>query len=600
MKLLDIDKALQICGSNNKYQKILFLLTVFTWFSVDFVSITFPLLEIQPLYECKDPKTLMYSECKEKDACKTTDYRETVIYNNIFSDFKLSCHTVLVMCIGVVYTVGVFLGAFIGSKFADTFGRKPVLMINNFLFSVSCVALTIAPSIYIIFGILFFIGLTCAGGTMITFLLLNESLAANKRSLYGTLVNSSFSVAGVVYFVSFQFINNWKIIAYISAAANVLSIILIMIYVIESPRYLYANQKYQKFFSSMHKLSQINGKSLHFLHYLKSDAIYIRNDNLLNEHNKTLELTDEADKMDNNKVHDNTDNNNKENTTENIGISFTQNSKNNINPNSESLLQNDLSSPSSGNSTKLEINQQINDIINKYNRLSDKEKHRDDQPFLSRTNTNPSSHSTQATEKDKSYGYSSLFKYKSVRTNFLINNLAWFYCCFVYYGISMDLKNFTGDVFTNGYVVYSAEAFSYLITGVIISLTFFGRVKTLTIMCVLNSISSALYFFIDIHPFNKIFLFSARFSITSIYSIMYIYSVEVYPTVIRAKGLGINILFARLGSILVPIIVEIVSPLLIFSALGLIVMVFSLFLPETLNKELEDDIEEEKKKVDAI
>ena len=99
------------------------------------------------------------------------------------------------MLIGVTYIIGVFLGAIIFSKFADTFGRKPVLLINNFLFAVSCISLTIAPSIYIIFGILFFTGMTCAGGTMISFLMINESIAANKRSLYGTLVNSSFSMA---------------------------------------------------------------------------------------------------------------------------------------------------------------------------------------------------------------------------------------------------------------------------------------------------------------------------------------------------------------------------------------------------------------------
>jgi len=422
--------------------------------------------------------------------------------------------------------------------------------------------------------------------------MINESLATSKRSLYGTMINSSFSLAGIIYFLSFQYVNNWKVIAYISAAANIISIVLIMMYVIESPRYLYVNQKYLKFFSSLHKLSRINGKSNDYLRYLKSDAIYINdgNNSSMDQSPTTTSkntLTDSDENIDDNK-------NNK-------SSSF---SKENKGINSETLLQSDNLSRSV---SKSEINHQINEIINRYNKMnSEKDKQQQEEVSLTRASNlssglAPNQNATTAPKEiDVKYGFMSLLKYKSLRSNFLILNLSWFYCCFVYYGISMDLKNFTGDIFSNGYVVYSAEAVSYFVTGIIISRPFFGRIKTLSIMCVLNGISCALYFFIEAQPYNKIFLFAARFSITSIYSIMYIYSVEIYPTVIRAKGLGINILFARLGSLCVPILVELVNPLLIFSGLGIVTFIFTFFLPETLNRDLEDDIEEEKKKVDAI
>ena len=445
MKLVDVDKAIQICGNNNHYQRILFMITVLTWFSVDYISITFPLLEKQPKYQCKNPMTGIYFECKEEVAC-TDDYRdtriETIIYNNIFSHFDLSCQTLLVMLIGITYIIGVFLGAIIFSKFADTFGRKPVLLINNFLFAVSCISLTIAPSIYIIFGILFFTGMTCAGGTMISFLMINESIAAHKRSLYGTLVNSSFSLAGIVYFLSFQYVNNWKVIAYISAAANIVSIVLIMFYIIESPRYLYSRQKYLKFFMGLHKLARINGKSKDYLRYLKSDAIYITNEkqdsstsdsNLNNDLKNTLsDITDDGDKTES----DNRINNNSL-------LKATKRS------NSETLLPNDSNDNLPDKPSKNEINHQIHEIIARYNKINVEKLNPTEDAPLSRANvssvtqsnsnsTNISSSNTSLTTnasinlKEKEYGYLSLLRYRSLRSKFLILNLIWFYCCFVY------------------------------------------------------------------------------------------------------------------------------------------------------------------------
>ena len=113
------------------------------------------------------------------------------------------------------------------------------------------------------------------------------------------------------------------------------------------------------------------------------------------------------------------------------------------------------------------------------------------------------------------------------------------------------------------------------------------------------SIAAFAYYFMRVYkfePYDKIFLFLARFGITGVYSIMYTYSTEIYPTSIRAKGLGINTLFGRLAAIMVPVIVELVNPFLIFSALCGIGFVLTFNLPETFGKELEDEILEEKAK----
>ena len=54
---ISVEKALQVCGNNNRYQKLFYIAVALTWFSVDFVAICFPLLELLPGdFKCKDEK----------------------------------------------------------------------------------------------------------------------------------------------------------------------------------------------------------------------------------------------------------------------------------------------------------------------------------------------------------------------------------------------------------------------------------------------------------------------------------------------------------------------------------------------------------------
>lgn len=124
----------------------------------------------------------------------------------------------------------------------------------------------------------------------------------------------------------------------------------------------------------------------------------------------------------------------------------------------------------------------------------------------------------------------------------------------------------------------------------------FGRVKALNIMLILIGITSLAYYLTNLY--NKevlklISIFAARFGISSVGSIIYTYSVEVYPTVIRAKGLGINLLSCRIASCLAPVMIEFNDNTFIyFSAFCLFTSIFSFFLPETNNKQLKDDLSE--------
>lgn len=92
----------------------------------------------------------------------------------------------------------------------------------------------------------------------------------------------------------------------------------------------------------------------------------------------------------------------------------------------------------------------------------------------------------------------------------------------------------------------------------------------------------------------------ANFFAAAPWTILYVYTPEVYPTVVRATGYGVASAFARFGGSLAPIVGEMAftssasAPFIINSIAMLLAGLVSFALPiETVGKSLSDDIGED-------
>uniref|UniRef100_A0A8D0DAY4 Si:dkey-166k12.1 n=1 Tax=Sander lucioperca TaxID=283035 RepID=A0A8D0DAY4_SANLU len=88
-----------------------------------------------------------------------------------------------------------------------------------------------------------------------------------------------------------------------------------------------------------------------------------------------------------------------------------------------------------------------------------------------------------------------------------------------------------------------------------------------------------------------------KFGITASFAVVYVYTAEIFPTVLRQTGIGVSCMFARIGGVLAPIINmlhdhSLTTPLVIFGISPLLGAVLSLALPETADRPLPDTVED--------
>ncbi|VDM35058.1 unnamed protein product [Hydatigera taeniaeformis] len=130
---------------------------------------------------------------------------------------------------------------------------------------------------------------------------------------------------------------------------------------------------------------------------------------------------------------------------------------------------------------------------------------------------------------------------------------------------------------------------------IIITNDFMGRRMSLTLVSVLCAL---LFVILDICMPKAIaiaILFVARALSSGMFSIVYLYTNEVYPTTIRSLGQGVCSSFARLGAMSTPYVAEVVMPdvsallgLSFYSGVCLLCAVTALFLPiETKDRALQ-------------
>ncbi|KAG4213696.1 hypothetical protein ERO13_A01G072400v2 [Gossypium hirsutum] len=167
-----------------------------------------------------------------------------------------------------------------------------------------------------------------------------------------------------------------------------------------------------------------------------------------------------------------------------------------------------------------------------------------------------------------------------------------FTCSVVYYGLSLNVVNLETNLYLTVLLNAVAEMPAFTITAVLLDK--FGR-KPLAIgtqwfsaiFCFMGSLMGNV-------GISKVIRMCCGllgiFGMAGTYNLLFIYTAELFPTVVRNAALGCATQAAQMGAILAPFVVVLGGgfPFLVFGVCGLIGGMLAYYLPETLNKPLYD------------
>uniref|UniRef100_A0A663M6S0 Major facilitator superfamily (MFS) profile domain-containing protein n=1 Tax=Athene cunicularia TaxID=194338 RepID=A0A663M6S0_ATHCN len=188
-----------------------------------------------------------------------------------------------------------------------------------------------------------------------------------------------------------------------------------------------------------------------------------------------------------------------------------------------------------------------------------------------------------------------LFRKKHLRKVTLIMLCTWFADSLVYYGLSLNVTNFGLDIYLTQLafgVVELAARYSCIFL-----LQRFGRKKTQAVVLLLSGLMCLIIICIpeDQPVATTVLAIIGKFTASASFSTSYVYSAELFPTVIRQTGVGLCSMSARVAGIMAPLIRLLgqyhqAIPMAIFGSVPVVGGLLCFLLPETRGTDLVDNM----------
>uniref|UniRef100_A0A3Q1K699 Major facilitator superfamily (MFS) profile domain-containing protein n=1 Tax=Anabas testudineus TaxID=64144 RepID=A0A3Q1K699_ANATE len=186
-----------------------------------------------------------------------------------------------------------------------------------------------------------------------------------------------------------------------------------------------------------------------------------------------------------------------------------------------------------------------------------------------------------------------------LRLRTMVLMYVWYACSLVYYGLTLGASESSGNRYVNVAMYGLVELPAYPLCIYFINKA--GRRKSMASFLGLAGTACLCTMFVPESTGNLLSVTSlalvGKLMVSAAFNIAYVYTSELYPTVIRNAGLGVCSMSCRVGGILAPFVPSMRAlhtsmPFTVFCLSGLSAGCLGLLLPETLNAPAAETLEE--------
>ncbi|XP_066244329.1 solute carrier family 22 member 4 isoform X1 [Saccopteryx leptura] len=193
-----------------------------------------------------------------------------------------------------------------------------------------------------------------------------------------------------------------------------------------------------------------------------------------------------------------------------------------------------------------------------------------------------------------------LFRTRNIATITIMFLLLWMLTSVGYFALSLNSPNLHGDAYLNCFLSALIEVPAYITAWLLL--------RTLPRRYIIAGVlflGGGVLLLIQLVPADYSFLsiglvMLGKFGITSAFSMLYVFTAELYPTLVRNMAVGLTSMASRVGSIIAPYFVYLgaynrVLPYILMGSLTVLIGIITLFFPESFGMTLPETLEEMQK-----
>ncbi|KAJ8247995.1 hypothetical protein GJAV_G00236980 [Gymnothorax javanicus] len=198
-------------------------------------------------------------------------------------------------------------------------------------------------------------------------------------------------------------------------------------------------------------------------------------------------------------------------------------------------------------------------------------------------------------------GLLDLITHPLLRWRTVVLMFVWYACSLVYYGLTMNAGGGAGNRYITVAMYGLVELPAYPLCFYFINKPWAGRRKTMASFLALAGFSCLFAMLMPVKTGSgstgTCLALLGKLMVSAAFNIVYVYTSEQYPTVLRNAGLGVCSMSCRVGGILAPFVPSLAAlhesmPFVVFGLSGVSAGGLSLLLQETLNRPIAETLDE--------